>query len=275
MKSIRPTAAIVIVALAMLVTAPPVAGQDFGRDEPLPEHPLPQTIDPFETPRPRPVPTEQAPTTPRTYTVPAFTIEAISFTAVDETGIDLLGSDEVYATWAEIGGDASAMSAVFGDVDSGDTRYFHEYQRCMYPIGGTGNLRAWDGDAWQCVAEGGAGDVEIRVEMFEVDDFAGFPFLSCLFTDGLRPQCAQSWIGGRAISHTEAELVELLESPAQSLEITVRLGKGCHSDPGDVGDEEPGGNVCSSGLLQADYDFTYRITRLDDQVRYHHDHLTS
>lgn len=271
MQSKRKTSALLIcTAMVGLLGAAPVVGQGLGHEPPpSAEH----SVTPGESLGGReelPQPTE-APTKPPTYTVPVFIIEAISFTAVDETGIDLLGSDEVYATWTS--DSHPAYSALFGDVDSGDTRYFHEYQRCMYPISASRVVEAFEGDAWQCRPEGGPGNVSFRVDMYESDAWYG---LGCGRSfDGVgAPECNKDWIGGYSVSLTEEELVAMLPNPNQLVDRTVRLERGCADSASDAESEgAPGANLCSPDLLEADYDFQFRITRLADRVMYDHGHL--
>jgi len=273
MRKLLTVCAVVAVAVVTFVTPPPVASQGFDQESSLHEEQLTQhgasnvhdRLGPIDRDLP---PQQEAPTTPSTYTVPVFIIEAISFTAVDETGIDILGSDEVYASWTTES--YTAYSALFGDVDSGNTRYFHEYQRCMYPMSTTRQLEAFEGDAWQCRPEGGSGDVDLRVDMYESDSWYG---KGCgrSFDGTAAPECNKDWIGGHSASFTEEELVAMLPTPDESRSVTVRLERRCSDNPSDAQTESaPGANLCGADLLEADYDFEYRITRLDDRILYDH-----
>ena len=188
---------------------------------------------------------------------PRFVVEAVSFTAIDESGLDWAGSDEVYAVWTSAG--TRAVTSVFGDVDTIETRSFLSGQRCIYPIrppkAGNTDLYAGDGDEWGCWAAGRSGPVEFSVWLFE-DDSGGFP--PCF--DGAKVDCYDDLIGTFDFSLSSEELVaHALPAEGSSRLITETLGGPCG--------HQPPGNVCGYSPFSPtgpEYKFRFRLTRVAD-----------
>ncbi len=65
--------------------------------------------------------------------------------------------------------------------------------------------------------------------------------------------CEDDWLGGYTGSWSVAELTEMLESPGDYRDFTERVLP-CSQ-----------GQVCSTSFFQGDYDFYFRITRMDDE----------
>jgi hypothetical protein len=70
---------------------------------------------------------------PTTSAVPRYKVEALSFKADDESGWDWTGSDEPIWAFHGVSGTGAAVDYAqeFGDVDSGETRWFGP--RCLVP----------------------------------------------------------------------------------------------------------------------------------------------
>lgn len=195
---------------------------------------------------------------------PRFIVEAVSFTAVDESGLDWAGSDEVYAIWTSA--DTRAVSQLFGDVDTTETRSFPTGQRCIYPIrppkAGDTNLLAGDGDEWGCWAAGRGGPVEFSVWLFEHDGH-GFPlcFSGHNGTDLDYPlSCYDDLIGTFDFSLSSEDLVtHVLPAEGSSRLITKTLGGPCGY--------QPPGTVCGYSRFSPtgpEYKFRFRLTRVAD-----------
>ncbi|MGD9982513.1 MAG: hypothetical protein AB7H66_11665 [Hyphomonadaceae bacterium] len=183
-----------------------------------------------------------------TITTPQFRVEAVHFRAVDESGADWPGSDEVYFVFSA-GAPTDKITAVYEDLDSGETRNVAARDSCIAP-------------AAAC-ATSGADLVQIEVAMFE-RDLCGFmygdlPNAHYVLQHGL---CAGDDLIGRAtISYTAQQLVSRLRRPGASLERTVTLGGPCGYTP-------PGGYCTYSDAMPTgpEYTLRYRVTRLDDHV---------
>jgi hypothetical protein len=103
---------------------------------------------------------------------PRYLVRAVKFRADDESGIDWLGSDEPYWIFTAKSDGArpvTSRSAVFGDVDSGDTRTFEtaNARNVIWPrpgdtAGRTGpiglSIQLWESD------QGNAEDVRKKTE---------------------------------------------------------------------------------------------------------------
>lgn len=180
---------------------------------------------------------------------PMFFVEAIGFTAVDETGLDIAGSDEVYSTWSS--GTSYVGTQVFGDIDSGNYRSYHELQSCIFPLAERSFINGRDGEGWRCLEDGAPGPISFYVNLYEDDDIS-FPVC---FSPGIAPapDCEDDWIGGYSNSWSAAELVAMLPTVGSSQDFTVRLNN-CKPN-----------YVCGVGLFDADYDFHFRIRRWADK----------
>lgn len=180
---------------------------------------------------------------------PMFVVNAIGFTAVDETGLDIAGSDEIYSTWSS--GNSYVGTRVFNNVDSGDYREYHELQSCIFPLPDHSFVNGRANEGWRCVEGGAPGPISFSANLYE-DDLISFPVC---FSGGIAPapECEDDWIGGYSHSWTEEELVEMLPDPGTTETFRVRV-VACES-----------GQVCGTGLFDADYDFHFAITRLADK----------
>jgi hypothetical protein len=120
-----------VAGLALSITAAIMAGGLLAPADALPpvgSEPIPPPPPP--TTPPPPPPTTQPPTRPPTLPgTPRFSIQAVSFRAVDETGWDgccgVDPSDEPFFVWSSTntgtGAARTVRSAVFGDVDTGES----------------------------------------------------------------------------------------------------------------------------------------------------------
>ena len=68
-----------------------------------------------------------------------YRVSAVSFKAVDESGIDWTGSDEPYWIFNTVSNGAASTksSPVFGDVDTGEVRYFNSTDGCLWGCSGS------------------------------------------------------------------------------------------------------------------------------------------
>lgn len=95
---------------------------------------------------------------------PRFIVEAVSFYAVDESGRTDLGSDEVFAVFES--GANTAITDVFGSVDTGDREAFDAGQTCILPISASSRR---DANTWACAPEGGRGPVSFTIKLYDLD----------------------------------------------------------------------------------------------------------
>ncbi len=192
-----------------------------------------------------------------------FIVVAEDFTAVDESGADWPGSDEIYAIWTS--GGTGARTSVFEDVDTGETKNFRDDERCIYPMQdrtGTDTLLiADDGDRWGCVPGGRSGPIEFRVWLFEHDSESIFLPCDGFLTAGgvpLTGNCEDDLIGYYEFSLSENDLLTTFNFEGSHRAITKTLGGPCGYQP-------PGKVVgCSDLASGPEYQFRFRITRLDD-----------
>jgi hypothetical protein len=194
--------------------------------------------------------------------VPMFMVEAVGFKAVDESGIDWPGSDEVVAIW-HASNSVGANTYEYGGVDSGESREILQKQTCIYPINSdrfiNGNIIGPDGSykGWECVRDGGIGPIFFRAHLYEMDgDWTAL--IPACFDQNVETEissCEDDHLGGYSVTYTVNELVEMLPTVGATKEITVEM---------DWCLEALIGNVCSSFWNPPNYDFTYRITRMED-----------
>lgn len=243
----KPLSFIALATLATLTAITPATAQTRGTRsdtlrEPAPAQDKAPASDPVVIPR---FPRQQK----YQNTQPMFVVTAEGFTAVDETGFDWAGSDEVYSTWGS--GTSYVGTQVFGDIDSGDSREYHELQSCIYPLAPHSLVNGRAGEGWQCVEGGGAGPISFWANLYE-DDGISFPVC---FSGGIAPapDCEDDWIGSYSGSWTVEELVEMLPYPGSTQQFTRRLFT-CEN-----------GHACGTGFFDADYDFHFSITRLADE----------
>lgn len=182
---------------------------------------------------------------------PMFMVEALGFTAVDETGWDWAGSDEIYAIWRS---NALVATEIFGNVDSGNSRDFHELQSCIYPIAGNELVLdgrfGGEGSGWICKDEGGPGPIKFSVAFYDDDEFwISIPYC---FNSQLVGNCKDSFVGEYTGTWSNEELADGWPAPGSVQDFTVRL------DPCE------GPTICGDDNLP-DYDFRFRITRMADK----------
>jgi hypothetical protein len=185
---------------------------------------------------------------------PRFKLEALSFKAINETGSDRLGSDEVYVSIHVPTHKVATRSQIYRNVDVGETRHFPLDQSCILPIAGLNRpttLFGNKGETWSCLVDGAAGPFSFTVVLREKDPCDFFPFLC--FSHGVLPGAepppidqTDDLIGRREVVYSMEELTAL--HVGQVLEESVWL--------------RPCETSCSS--WEAEYQFTWRLTRLPD-----------
>lgn len=178
---------------------------------------------------------------------PMFKIEAVNFHAFDETGWTNWGSDEVYGVW-RVSGFGGARTFTYGGVDAGETRTFHEFQSCIYPILGGAFINGeqdQDGlsEGWQCAEQGGRAPVSIKISLYDADDIS-FPV--CFECDDL--------IGSHIKDWTLQELLTILPNPGDEKPFSVKMFL-C-----------PKNTVCNTNIGNSDYRFLYTITRMQNKL---------
>jgi hypothetical protein len=206
---------------------------------------------------------------------PRFKLEALRFKAINETGYDWpgLGSDEVYVTIHVPTHKVATRSQIFGDVDAGVTKYFPLEQSCILPIAGLSGPTTLYGypagmankipgvpDTWSCSEAGAPGPFSFTVVFREKDpcDF-GIPILAC-FSHGVAPGSepppideTDDLIGRRVVIYSMQEL--------QALQVGEVLEESIWLTPSCLNGEN---NECGQSGTDAEYQFTWRITRLPD-----------
>lgn len=208
---------------------------------------------------------------------PKFKVEAVRFHCNDETGYD----SPWFAPWTSdevrVGINTPArtwVSKIFEDVDNGETRSFAPEQSCIYPIDGPSpnpNNIFTPSDTWTCSEAGTPGPISFTVVMAEED--SGF-FQDCLpdpigdcIADFRRPYDVPDWndelIGRHTVEFTPEQLAFALPKVGDFIEPVITLGP-CFDERAD----EPKGSICAAGASDpAEYMFTYRITRVADQLQ--------
>jgi hypothetical protein len=134
---------------------------------------------------------------------------------------------------------------LFGDVDAGETRSIPLDQSCILPIAGVSvpaALRGDEGDSWSCSRHGAPGPFSFTVELREIDEW----------------MCPHSrvWtcevIGRHEVVYSMEELIAL--QVGQVVEESVWL-RPC---------TRPAPEVYYCAPWEAEYQFTWRLTRLPD-----------
>jgi hypothetical protein len=194
-----------------------------------------------------------------------YKVEALNFKCIDEVGWDSPFfapwiSDEVIVAIDALG--ASTISRIFGDVDTGESRSFEPDESCILPIEGLShngdNAFFASSETWTCAKSGTSGPFSFTVVMAEEDSgffhdcFSDFPW-GCGFGGGV-PDFNDDLIGRRTVVFTAEELAAAMPNINDTIEETIALGpcfdeRGCVTSPGTPND--------------AEYRFTYRLTRMD------------
>lgn len=131
----------------------------------------------------------------------------------------------------------------FDDVDAGETRTFKSNQRCILPTNPSkAEFDTKNGDVWTCSDKGVPGPFYFVVEFSEID---------------VPEWVLDELIGHRELRFTAEELAKAMPNVYDTYDETIDLGpcydeRGCVTSPG-----TPTG---------PHYTFTYRLTRLPDQV---------
>jgi hypothetical protein len=197
---------------------------------------------------------------------PRFKLEALRFRALNETGIDVWPfSDEVYVTIHVPAHKVATISQVFGDVDAGETVHIPLDQSCILPIAGVSApklLLGNEGDRWSCSPHGAPGPFSFTVVFREKDPCGPWPGVwPVCFNPGSPPyggeepgpiEDTDDLIGRHEVVYSMWELIAL--QVGQVLEESVRL-RPCIKPA-------PQGYYCAP--WEAEYQFTWRITRLPD-----------
>ena len=255
------------VAAAALVPARRVGRPATPSDDP-PDRPSPPTTEappPIEEPLPDPPPPPPSPSPgpgptvpPNPIRQPRYVLQAIQFHAIDESGYDWLGSDEIFGAFYADGN--IAMTDVFGDVDTGDTRQFGVTERCITPIAalvpgtddGDGRWSSESGDQWRSAEQGRAAPIDVTIALFEDDSPFEFWTWSCFYRDNVPPHdCPDDRIGERDLSFSAAELAAVMPAVGDAYEETIELGGVC-------------GGADGCGATGPWYSVTYRLTRFPD-----------
>jgi hypothetical protein len=176
--------------------------------------------------------------------------EAVSYRANDESGYDWPGSDEVYAVFSDLNPNLSDLvTSVQGDVDTGETRTFGATERCIAP---------------RPRCDRGVSEVlRFEVSFWERDDWPGefcygdVPGLHYYLRHGL---CTgDDLIGREQVLMSREELLVALPNVGDAVERKLILGGPC--GPAPTGEIVGCGFPAPTG---AEYELTYRITRLPD-----------
>lgn len=179
---------------------------------------------------------------------PRFIVEAVSFQAIDESGPNSPGADEVYAVFRS-GGNVM-VSRVYESVDTGeDPRFFEAQQRCISPAvdaDGTKNGR------WSCAAQGARGPVRFEAMLYELDPHyrsALGEFCVSVGGDDLDASTCATRHSDVLFRHTFTYEVS---------QILARLDPSCRcfTETARYTEEDWRGDLA--------YEFTFRITRVDD-----------
>jgi hypothetical protein len=245
---------IAVLALALSVCAASAGAQDV--DPGLRNAPAAQA------PHRRPGPADNAAAITDEVRTPRYIVEQIRFHAHDESGDWDWGSDEIISNVFTSG--YILASREFGDVDTGETRNFPAYQRCIYP--------AYDPDGrrngrWACRPEGAAGPIHFTVGLRESDTEI-FPSGACLYsaTDMLGHRCdlhlsASNDLGVYTVIMSEAQLLAAMPNVGDRFERPLFVGDGCTR-------RQDNAILCERGDTDdSSYEITVRFTRVADEVR--------
>jgi hypothetical protein len=185
-----------------------------------------------------------------------YKIEAMRFKALDETGIDWPGSDEVMVETTDAKG--FTVTNEIGNIDSGDTHHFDPAKSCIVGVRpGVVVL----GKTSVCDDAGEPAPLGFQVDFWEKDIglFGGFcKALPPPAGHHAGPHCGNDgsgddFIGRRRIELSIQELEAILPNVGDEHIKTESLF-GCRNLE----------QICTTGLFDPDYTFTFRVTRLPD-----------
>lgn len=242
-------------ALALLSCATSSYAQnDFNRDL--------RNAQTEQAPPPRPRPGDDVVSIIDEVRIPHYRVEQISFYAHDESGAWDTGSDEIISN--VFTANYMLKSREFGGVDTGESRNFARYERCILP--------AYDPDEsrngrWACRSEGVAGPIRFTIGLRE-SDIEILPSGACLFspTDMLGDECdlrlgAGNDLGSYTVQMNEAELLAAMPNVGDTFQRRLPIGGGytSRSDESIIGQR--------GDTDDASYEITIRFTRVADEVR--------
>jgi hypothetical protein len=183
---------------------------------------------------------------------PRYQVRAVKFRADDESGVDFLGSDEPYWIFtgkADGARPVTSRSAVFGDVDSGDTRTFDatNARNVIWPrpgdtAGRTGpiglSIQLWESD------QGNAEDIRKKTEAaFDVADDLPLPVASWIVTaskivaNQVLKLVGDDIMGSRTFRLPASVLAKRMPKPGNKHPLTLKF----HGSGGDLPFEVAGG----------------------------------
>jgi hypothetical protein len=195
-----------------------------------------------------------------------FKLEAVSFRALNETGIDRFGSDEVYVSIHVPAHKVATRTQVFEDVDAGKTTNIPADQSCILAIAGVSGPTSFSayksGDRWSCSRDGAPGPFSFTVVLRERDD----RLVNCLLPLGcqydhgivegeeLRPidDDQDDLIGRHTVVYSMEELTALRVGQVKQESVQLRP---CI---------KPAPQLYYCAPWEAEYQFTWRLTRLPD-----------
>jgi hypothetical protein len=182
---------------------------------------------------------------PITAKEPRFKLEALRFKAINETGLDVWPLSDEVKVLINLPDNTITVTQLFGDVDAGEKRDIPLDQSCILPIADVSlpaELRADLGDRWSCSRDGAPGPFSFLVQLREIDEWL-CP-ISLVYTCEV--------IGQHEVVYSMEELIAL--QVGQVLEESVRL-RPCI---------KPAPQVYYCAPWEAEYQFTWRLTRLPD-----------
>lgn len=180
---------------------------------------------------------------------PRFIVEAVSFDAVDESGPNFPGSDEVYAMFRS--GDNVMATRLYEDVDDDDDPIqFERHQSCIFPaVDPDGH----DNGRWSCAAQGARGPLRFEVTLYELD-----PYYAELYGAFCLGGSNRDDLDSASCWTHHSDLLFRHTFSYEVSQILARLDPGCRcfTETARYTEEDWRGDLV--------YDFTFRITRVDD-----------
>lgn len=179
---------------------------------------------------------------------PRFIVEAISFKAVDESGPNSPGADEVYAVFHS--GDDEMVTSVYEDVDIGEPpRHFEAHQSCIWPAVDPDDDR---NGSWSCAPQGASGPVGFEVMLYELDPYYRRAFGAFCVSIGSNDLEAHPC----ATEHSDVLFRNTFSYEVSQILARLEPGCRCFTETARYTEEDWRGDTV--------YDFTFRITRVDD-----------